>query len=105
MKVGFRDARVQGLFNDHAGLEARYGSEIAAKVATRMALLVAANNLAVLPRQSPVGFQAVSNAPGHFTMDLGDNHRLRFVACDGGKPPQKPGELHHVEEIEVIGVE
>lgn len=105
MKVGFCDSRTQRLFNDHERLEARYGAEVAIRIATRMAMLVVAKNLSVLPVRSPIGFRAIVDTPDHFSVDLGAPNYLRFVGLDGRARRRKADKLRHIEEIEVIGVE
>ena len=105
MRVGFFDNRIQRLFNDHERLEARYGAEVAIRIATRMAMLVVAKNLSVLPARLPIGFRAILDTPDHFSVDLGDPHSLRFVGLDGRARRRKADKLRHIEEIEVIGVE
>ena len=105
MKVGFRDGRVQRLFNDHAKLEARYGADVAIRIATRMALLTVARNLSVLPARPPIGFKAVDDEPGHFTVDLKAPLCLRFIGQGWKSRRSKANTLGQIEEIEVIGVE
>lgn len=105
MKVGFCDSRTERLFNDHERLEARYGAELAIRIATRMAMLVTAKNLSVLPIRAPIGFQAIGGKPDHFSVDLGAPYCLRFVGLDGRVRRRKADKLRYIEEIEVIGVE
>jgi plasmid maintenance system killer protein len=105
MKVGFCDSRTQRLFNDHERLEARYGAEVAIRVATRMEMLVIAKNLSVLPTRPPIGFQAIGDQTDQFSVDLGAPYCLRFVGLDGRVWRGKADKLRHIEVIEVIGVE
>lgn len=105
MKIVFRDSRTQQLFNDHYRLEARYGSDVADKVASRMALLSIAPNLSKLPARPPIGFRPDDGTPGLFTIDVGAEHRLRFRCVDGKAKRGKASALDTVEEIQVIGIE
>lgn len=104
MKILFRERQAQRTFNDHSILEVRYGSELATKIATRLAVLDVAPNLSVVPRRPPIGLRPVDGATGQFTVDLAGSRRLRFIGLDrsGTNPTADPAEI---EEIEVIGVD
>lgn len=105
MKIGFQDGRTQRLFNDHIRLEARYGSEVANKIASRMALLSIAPNLAKLPARPPIRFRPDPRTSELFVLDVGAEHRLRFSGVDGKAKRGKRSALETIEEIEVIGIE
>lgn len=105
MKIGFRDDRTQRLFNDHVRLEARYGSDVADKIASRMALLSIVPNLAKLPARPPIRFRLDPRSLGLFAVDVGAVHRLRFSGVGEKAKRRKAPALEAIEEIEVIGIE
>jgi hypothetical protein len=105
MKIVFRTARLQRLFNDHAQLEARYGRDVAEKIATRMALLSVARHLGLLPARPPIRFRRRDDTSDVFTVDAGVRHRLQFVGVSGKARAGKPTAPAKIEEIEMIGVE
>ncbi len=105
MKVGFQDDRTQRLFNDHVRLEARYGSDVADKIASRMALLSIAPNLAKLPARPPIRFRPDPRTSGLFVLDVGAEYRLRFWGVGEKAKRGKASALETIEEIEVIGIE
>ncbi|MEJ0050166.1 MAG: hypothetical protein WDN02_02940 [Methylovirgula sp.] len=105
MKIGFLDIRIQRLFNDHARLEGHYGSDVADKIASRMALLSVSANLAKLPTRPPIHFRPVEGTPGLFTVDVGAAHRLQFLSVDDKPAHRRASDLGTIEEIHVIGIE
>ena len=105
MKIGFRDGGTQQLFNDHVRLEARYGSEVADKIASRMALLSVAKSLGQLPTCAPIRLRPYDGVPGLFTMDLGRQHRLQLLAIGEKAAPGGPLVPEATKEIQVIGIE
>lgn len=105
MKVGFQDSRTRQLFNDHVRLEARYGSDVADRIASRMALLSVAANLAKLPARPPIHFRPDGHTSELFTLDVGAQHRLRFKGVGGKAKRGKAPALETIEEIQVIGIE
>lgn len=106
MKIGFQDSRIQQLFDDHVRLEAHYGSDVADKIASRMALLSIAPNLAKLPVRPPIRFRPDDRASGLFTLDVGAQHRLRFRGVgEKAKRGKKAPALEAIEGIQVIGIE
>lgn len=105
MKIGFHDDRTQRLFNDHVRLEARYGSDVADKIASRMALLSIAPSLAKLPARPPIRFRLDARTPGQFVLDIGAEHRLRFSGVGEKAKRGKAPALETIKEIQVIGIE
>jgi hypothetical protein len=103
MKIAFRDSSTRLLFNDHARLEGRYGSDVADKIASRMALLSVAANLAQLPVREPISLRA-DGGDGLFTVDAGPDHRLQFRGLDGKPGRGKASQVESIEDIEVIGI-
>lgn len=105
VKIGFHDDRTWRLFNDHVRLEARYGSDVADKIASRMALLSIAPNLAKLPARPPIRFRRDARMSGQFLLDIGAEHSLRFSGVGERAKSRKATALETIEEIEVIGIE
>lgn len=101
MEIGFPDAQSQRLFNDYALLTKRYGSELAAKIATRLGVLRAAKHLALIPRSPPLRLQHVDGSAVAFSVELTSAHKLRF------RIPKKNGSLplDRVTEVEILDVQ
>ena len=104
MKVGFPNGRTQRLFNDPVRLEARYGSDVAEKIALRMAVLAVAKNLAVVPTRSPIRLRGDGDSAGRFQVDLVGARRLVFTATMADTTRVRANSLIKIQEIEVIGV-
>lgn len=100
MEISFSDARLCAIFNSLDRLGERYGKSVAQSIAVRMAVLAAAPALSHVPRKPPLGLKL----DGHvFTVDLCDNHRLRFEhAAPRARRAPEPGE---VTRITILGVE
>ncbi len=106
MRICFPDARTQRVFNDYAQLEARFGAELATKIATRMAVLAAARDLGRVPGKPPIRLRALDGSPGQFSVDLLPSRRLRFGALNGALNGEECDvDKSRVKEIEVSGVE
>ena len=103
MKVGFRDADVQRLFNERRRLAAKYGEGNAQVIACRMMVLQAAPKLGLLPQQPPVNLQA-TNQMDVFTIDAHPGQRLQFAIYD--RKYDKRGLLlwWNATEVDVLGV-
>lgn len=104
MRIFFRESEVQRTFNDHAKLQARFGKEVATKIATRLAVFDVVQNLGAVPRRPPISLRRVDGRTGQFTVDLANSRKLRFLglAGDNNEPTDDPGD---VVEIEVLGVD
>ena len=109
MRIGFRDAQTQRVFNDYERLEACFGPQIAARIASRMAVLTAADDLGRVPRRRPIRLRPIDGAPGQFAVDLAPPLRLRFDALDGdasiGSWEDDDARRTRIKEIEVVGVD
>ena len=109
MRIGFRDAQMQRVFNDYQRLEARFGPQLAARIASRMAVLVAADDLGRVPRGRSIRLRAVDGPPGRFAVDLVPPRLLRFDAldCDASTGPWEDDDARsaRIKEIEVVGVD
>lgn len=105
MEIRFSDSAIELDFRELARLERRYGSALAARIATRIGVLIAARNLAEVPLESPIRLRTFDTRKGQFTVDLSRSNRLRFGAYKGYA--QRNGEIVYrtVEEIEVLGVD
>ncbi|MFO6448224.1 hypothetical protein ACLBKU_13895 [Erythrobacter sp. NE805] len=105
MKIEFQNSRTQQLFNDHGRLEAHYGSDVADKIASRMALLSVAPNLAKLPVRPPIRFRPEDRSLGLFSLDVGAQHRLRFRGVgEKAQRGKRALALEAIKEIQVIGI-
>lgn len=100
MRIKFLSAKVQRIFNDYASLEALYGADLAAKVAVRMSVLVAARHLGLVPRHPPIRLRPVDSLRGQFTVDLTPPRKLRF-----GTGLATSQDDHKIEEIEIIAID
>lgn len=105
MRIRFSDSVIESDFRELDRLERRYGSALAARIATRIGVLIAARNLDEVPIESPIRLRTFDTRTGQFTVDLGRSNRLRFRACKGYA--QRNGQIVYrtVEEIEVRGVD
>lgn len=107
MRIRFRDDDTRRAFSEYSRLEARYGPRLAARVATRLAVLAAARNLGRVPRKPPIMLRALDGRPGQFAVDLAPPHRLLFAVF--GMPGRTGEECDVdkalVDDIEVLGVE
>ena len=105
MQIGFRDAKLQRLFNDHQSLQAKFGPALASRIASRMGLLKAAPRLSLVPGQPPILLALANGDLAEFTVNLSPEKKLRFRASN---PAVRKGallDLEAVTEIEVSGVE
>jgi hypothetical protein len=103
------DSKTQRVFNDYDQLEVHFGAQLAAQIATRMAVLAAAKNLERVPRRPPIRLRALKESSGQFSVDLVAPHRLRFGVVDShagiDKKEKDDVDRTRIEEIEVFGVE
>jgi plasmid maintenance system killer protein len=109
VRISFPDAKTQRVFNDYDQLEAHFGAQLAAQIATRMAVLAAAKDLERVPRRPPIRLRALKDSSGQFSVDLMAPHRLRFGVVDShagiDKKEKDNVDRTRIEEIEVFGVE
>jgi hypothetical protein len=107
VRIRFTDKKMQRVFNDYVQLEARFGAELATKIATRMAVLAAARDLGRIPRRPPIRLRPLDGSPGRFSVDLVPPRRLTFGALSGhaGNGDGNDVDKSRIEEIEVFGVE
>lgn len=99
VKILFPDANLQRVFNHYPSLEARYGEDLAMKIAVRMSLLSAARHLGLIPRRPPIRLKPVDGSNVQYTVDLILPRRLRFGALKGKSAPKQ------VEEIQILAVD
>jgi len=106
VQICFPDAGTHRIFNDYTQLEARFGPELAASIATRLAVLAAARNLGRVPDRPPIRLCTLIGTPGQFSVDLLPPRRLRFSASNGSaKGRGNDVDRIGIEEIEVLGVD
>ncbi len=100
MEISFSDARLCTIFNSIDRLSERYGKDVAQSIAVRMAVLAGAPALSHIPRKPPIGLKVDGQS---FTVDLRDNHRLRFEPAT--PRVQRAPEAEDVTRITILGVE
>ena len=109
VRIRFPTSRMQRVFSDYTQLESRFGAQLAARIATRLAVLEAAKDLERVPRRPPIRLRALNGSPGRFSVDLLPPHRLTFSAVNSDscihKGRSDDVDRAKVEEIEVLGVE
>jgi hypothetical protein len=107
VRISFPDGRTQRMFCVYSQLEASLGTKLAERVATRMAVLAAAEHLGQVPRRPPVGLRLIDGARGLFAVDLVPPRRLRFIVVrrDTRLQQRDGADLTLVDEIEVLDVE
>lgn len=102
MRIGFPDGGSARMFSEFALMERAFGSEVAYKLANRLALLSAADSLALVPTTPPIEFRAL-NRESRFAVSVSPKLQLVFRAVDGAAA--RSGDLRRVTEIKIDGVE
>lgn len=105
MEIGFRDGRSHRLFNDYRQLEERYGSDLASKIATRMAVLKAAKYLSAVPERPPIRLRQSNGSPVTFTVDLTPSRKLRFAPRKTPLSDAKRLNRDGIDSIDILGID
>jgi hypothetical protein len=105
VEIVFRDGRSHRLFNDYRQLEERYGSDLASKIATRMAVLKAAKFLSAIPERPPIKLRQSNGSPVTFTVDLTPPRKLRFAPRIIGASDAKRLNRDGINSIDILGIE
>lgn len=90
------------MFSEFALMERAFGSEVAYKLANRLALLSAADSLALVPTTPPINFRAL-NRDGRFAVSVSPKLQLVFRPVDGAAA--RAGDLQRTTEITIVGVQ
>ena len=108
MDIRFRTAKLQKIFNEEKRLNREYGNQMARKIMMRMAVLEAAEDLSLVPREPPPRcHQLTADRRGQFAVDLEQPYRLIFEPANKPLPRLEDGgiDLTRVTEIEIIEVD
>ncbi|MGU3544425.1 hypothetical protein [Methylobacterium sp. A52T] len=95
------------MFNEYERLEKIYGPLLAERIATRLAVLSAAQDLGRVPRKPPIMLCVIDRGQGRFAVNLAPSRRLLFAAPSIGGRTGEENDIDEglVDEIEVLGVE
>lgn len=102
MRIGFRDGASARLFSEFALMTRAFGPEVAYKLANRLALLSAADSLALVPTTPPIERRTLG-PDGRFAVSVSPKFDLMFHRIDGGSG--RAENLRRVTAIEIDGVE
>ena len=103
MRIGFASAASARMFSEFALMAHAFGPEVAYKLANRLALLSAADNLALVPTTPPISCRPLDGEGSRFAVSVSPKHRLVFAALGSGGA--KTAVLAKITVIEVKGVE
>jgi hypothetical protein len=106
VEVGFPNAALALTFNEFARLERMFSLDVACRIANRLAVLSAADNLALVPSAPPVGLR-VFRSKVRFGVVVSETQYLMFVpllarATHGAL---RTVDLSRITAIEIQGVE
>ncbi|WP_128948230.1 hypothetical protein [Bradyrhizobium nanningense] len=93
----FGSAAEQRLFSTAELLDRRFGPSLSGKIKSRLLLLRAAPNLAMVPTCQP--YRLNKNSRGEYTLDLLPPKVLRFAA-EGSRTPQST-----IKTVKILAVE
>lgn len=102
MRIGFSTAALARTFSEFDRLRRAFGDEMAYKLANRMAVLDAADTLALVPSLPPIGCRQL-DGDARFGVMVAKTHRLVFCAI-GANARKRTIDLARVTEIEIEGV-
>jgi hypothetical protein len=91
------------MFGEFELMTRAFGAEVAYKLANRLALLSAADNLALVPTSPPIGCRPLDGAGTRFVVEVSPKHLLVFSALGTGA--SRATELAKITAIEIRGVE
>ena len=107
MDIAFRTRKLEKAFNAAESLQKAYGARMAKVIMTRMAVLRAAGNLALVPVTPPDRrHQLAGNRKEQFAVDLVNPHRLVFKANHEPVPRKHDGgiDMERVTAITILDV-
>ena len=107
MGITFRNSKLQRTFNSDRELRRTYGDNLAKKIRLRLAILVSAANLALVPAVPPTRRHALAqNRKGQYAVDLDGRNRLIFTPNHVPVPLKEDGgvDLESVTEITILEV-
>ena len=103
MRIAFTSAASARMFSELRQLTDAFGPEVAYKLANRLSLLSAADNLALVPTSPPIGCRTLDGEGTRFAVSVSENLCLVFRA-DGTAAGSAAG-LATITAIEIGGVE
>jgi hypothetical protein len=103
VRIGFATAALALTFSELDRLRRAFGDQMAYKIANRMAVLDAADSLALVPITPPIGCHRVDGA-GHFAVTISNSKSLVFRTLGAIGERRKP-DLARITQIEINGVE
>jgi len=104
VEVGFPNSSLARTFNEFRRLQRIFSPEMACKIANRLAVLTAADNLALVPTSPPVGLRSLAGRRMRFGVTLSETHYLVFIPLLAQVAPRRI-DLSRVTTIEIQGVE
>jgi hypothetical protein len=102
VRIGFASAASARMFSEFDLLTRAFGLEVAYKVANRLALLSAADSLALVPTSPPIECRPLDGADSRFSVSVSETLRLVFSPLSGGTG--RAG-LTKVTAIEIAGLQ
>jgi hypothetical protein len=102
VRIAFASAASARMFSELRLLTDAFGPEVAYKLANRLSLLSAADNLALVPTSPPIGCRTLDGEGTRFAVSVSENLRLVFMA--DGADGSAAG-LSKITAIEIGGVE
>lgn len=102
--VGFSNTGLARTFNEIELLRRVFGTDLACKIATRLAVLSAADNLSLVPSFPPIGLRAFGSGRVRFGVTISQTHYLMFVPLLTHGSYRRI-ELSRITAIEIQGVE
>ena len=79
LEIAFQSRKIEKIFNSESALQRNYGEKMTKKITSRLAVLRAARNLALIPTTPPDRrHQLKGRRTGQFAVDLVHPYRLIF---------------------------
>ena len=101
MRLGFATAASARMFSEFELMVRAFGPAMAYKLANRLALLSAADNLALVPTLPPIDCRPLDSGRSGFSVSVSGAWRLAFRPLDGGSARH----LAKITAIQIVDVE
>jgi hypothetical protein len=102
VRIEFVTAASARMFSEFDLMARVFGRQVAYKLANRLALLSAADNLALVPTSPPIECRPLDGGDGCFAVSISPKLQLVFNPLDGASSTAK---LAKVVAIQIRGVE
>ena len=106
MDIAFRTRKIEKTFNSADALKRVYGARMARVIMTRLAVLRAARNLALVPTSQPERAHRLhGDRDGQYAVDLVHPHRLVFEPGHAPLPRTEDGAVDAGQVTAIVIVE